>query len=148
MTTISDQDRVTVREFLKMAGEEGLFAGRMLDYGCGRQPYRTLVESYGGEYIGYDRVDFPANVSGEDYGEADWTEHYDTVLCTQVVQYIPLVRYGSDPRWTLQSTFNEMYLSLMVNKGHLVMTYPTNWPEDEPEDLHRFTKSGHGEAPG
>jgi hypothetical protein len=24
----------------------------------------------------------------------------------------------------------------------LVMTYPTNWPEVETDDLHRFTKAG------
>ena len=31
---------------------------------------------------------------------------------------------------------------LTGENGYLVMTYPTNWPEVEPEDLHRFTKAG------
>lgn len=137
---LSNLDEQTVRSFVQMAGDEGLLSGRVLDYGCGRQPYRKLVKSFGGEYTGYDRLDFPGNVSGEDIGTDDlWYlgEDYDTVLMTQVVQYIPVYPYYDG----LEAVLGNIYTALDFG-GHLVMTYPTNWPEVEAGDLHRFTKTG------
>jgi len=113
--------------------------GKVLDYGCGKQPYRDVVELAGGEYDGYDDVSFPANVSGVDVYIEDAElgpqlpyADYDAVLCTQVVQYVEDVH---DFLRVLRSFLSK-------RKGHLVMTYPTNWPEVEQEDLQRFTKAG------
>lgn len=137
---LREAEAYTIRSFVQRAADDGYLSGRVLDYGCGKQPYRDIVEAAGGEYVGFDRADLPANVSGEDVGEPyessvfrDW----DTVLCTQVLQYVRDVR----------ETIQDLHVAVVgrVNQyppGHLVLTYPTNWPEVEQEDLHRFTKAG------
>lgn len=133
--TLRDLERDSIRAFVQQAASEGYLSGRVLDYGCGQQPYRDIVEAAGGEYSPFDRLDHPANVSGRDYGgDADWHGSYDAVLCTQVVQYVADVPdFFSEIRYALDN----------VNRSRwLVLTYPTNWPEVEPEDLHRFTKAG------
>lgn len=56
---------------------------------------------------------------------------WDSILCTQVVQYLP------QGFWFSRNVFHAL-----TRGGHLVMTYPTNWPEVEDADLHRFTKAG------
>lgn len=139
---LREAEAQSIRQFVRRAGRDGYLRGRVIDYGCGQQPYRELVEKFGGEYVGYDRVDFPGNVSCEDIGfleaeeEAlgftiDWDD-WNAVLCNQVLQYVPDAA-------ALLMWFRHI---LSGKTGHLVMTYPTNWPEVEPWDLHRFTKAG------
>ena len=105
---------------------------RILDFGCGRQPYREIVERARGVYEPYDRAAFPANLSGEDVGGpllfGDWR---DVVLCTQVAQYWP------EPLAELT-----VIHGLIRPGGVLVMTYPTCWDEVEPGDLWRYTRAG------
>jgi hypothetical protein len=131
---LRDLEAASIKRFVEKAAAEGYLSGRVLDYGCGRQPYRDIVEAAGGEYVGYDRVEFPGNVSGENFGENAEVGRFDwqAILCTQVVQYVPLVM-------VLLRGFKT---DLERTSGALVMTYPTNWPEVEAEDLHRFTKAG------
>ena len=125
----------SIRDFVQLAADEGYLSGRVLDYGCGKQPYRAIVEDAGGEYEGFDLVEHPANVSGEDIGEdLLWDANaWDAILCNQVVQYVP---------FEYVTTFFDNLKQHLFTDGFLVMTYATNWPEVEPEDLHRFTKSG------
>jgi len=56
---------------------------------------------------------------------------FDTILCTQVIQYLP------DPRRELG-----WFYQWLNPGGYLVMTGPTNWEEVEESDLWRFTRSG------
>ncbi len=134
---LRDIERDSIRSFVQKAADDGYITGVVLDYGCGKQPYRDIVESikpFGGPiYQPFDQARFPANVSGEDIGEGDplGVQGWATILCTQVVQYVPNVP-------ELLRRFN---LALQPH-GYLVMTYPTNWPEVESEDLYRFTKAG------
>jgi len=133
---LRDREHDSIRTFLLTVAAEGYFKGAVLDYGCGKQPYRDIVkrsQPLGGVYQPFDQADFPANVSEENIGEGDplVMEGWGTILCTQVVQYVPDV-------WDLLRRF----WAATADGGHLVMTYPTNWPEIEPEDLHRFTKAG------
>jgi len=147
---LRDLERESIRDFVQSAADEGYLSGRVLDYGCGRMPYREIVEAAGGEYHGFDRAYFPANVSGEHIGldEGPW----DSILCTQVVQYVP---DEFDPHdhsssagvWGLLDYFHsllspERSIFHPEQPGHLVLTYPTHWPEVEAADLHRFTKAG------
>lgn len=122
--TVRELEAQSIRAFVA----SHRFEGRVLDYGCGKRPYSDLVERTA-EYAGYDRVVFPANVSLADigFGSGLW----DAILCTQVIQYAPRPLQVLD-------TFRAM----LVPGGALVMTYPTNWDEVEPEDLWRFTKHG------
>jgi len=137
---LRDYERESIRAFVQSAADDGYLSGRVLDYGCGRQPYRDIVEAVGGEYHGYDRQHFAgALFEVGDVGQWEpWMEDfdYDAILCTQVVQYIPL------PVLT-ERLYEWGHARDTIRVGsHLVLTYPTNWPEVEPEDLHRFTKAG------
>lgn len=125
-------ERQSIREWIESVADEYLDE-RVLDYGCGKQPYRDIVEAAGGDYHPYDRLEFPGNVSGEDIGDDDPLAIYrwDAILVNQVIQYT------RDPVWFLA----RLRAGLAPN-GHLVMTYPTNWPEVEPDDLWRFTMTG------
>lgn len=129
--TLRELERESIRAFVQSAADEGYLSGRVLDYGCGKQPYRDIVEAAGGEYEGFDSPTLPANVSGREH-KIDWDSSWDAILCTQVLQYVVdyLSLVNGWPYW-----FGE-------GGGYLVLTYPTNWPEVEPEDLHRFTRAG------
>jgi len=124
----------SIRTFVLSAAAEGHLAGRVLDYGCGRQPYRDIIERHGGDYLGFDRADFPASTTqGADHGPGNVLAYgYDAILCTQVLQYV------RDPRATLR----DFHRALWRGHGTLVLTYPTTWPEVEEEDMWRFTKAG------
>jgi len=118
----------SIRKFV----ESFPFRGRTLDFGCGRQPYAEHVISCGSVYIPYDRVRLPGSTVNVDVGRDDpLGEEWDTILCTQVMQYVP------HPYMLL----DRFYAALRHN-GVVVMTYPTCWDEVENDDLHRFTKAG------
>lgn len=126
-------ERDSIRQFIENAGREGLLAGRVLDYGCGKQPYRGIVEDFGGRYYAYDRTDHPGSCAAEDYGydPGDYSG-FDAVICTQVIQYV----WPEELRYFM----NGMRLSLKKH-GVLLMTGPTNWPVVEPDDLWRVTRT-------
>lgn len=161
--TLRDLEARSIRDFVQSAADDGYLSGRVLDYGCGKQPYRDIVEAVGGRYFGFDLPHFPANVSlkrvvpdgydmaveardDSDTALHSWAAQYgyfDTVLCTQVIQYVPLT---IETRAGHHENMNDWLMNLRIlmaeDSETLVMTYPTNWPEVEPEDLHRFTKAG------
>lgn len=64
-------------------------------------------------------------------GRPPTSDHFDTILSTQVIQYVP------DPPRFLRTLRRHL-----VPGGVLVMTGPTNWPIVEREDLWRFTPAG------
>jgi len=99
--------------------------GRVLDFGAGKpgtcrepQPYRDLVDPQA-EYVPYDL--------GDEWPKGD----FDTILCTQVLQYV-------DDPWTLMFNFR----GLVTDGNTLVLTYGANWPECDREDRWRFTQAG------
>jgi hypothetical protein len=104
------------------------FTGSVLDYGCGTQPYRAIVEANGGDYHGYNRGIYPGG-SKQDIGpDHPLDTNWDVILSTQMLQYVPDV-------WGLLERFRDA-------ASRLVLTVATNWPEVEPEDLYRFTQTG------
>lgn len=135
--SIRELEGASIREFVESCSDH--FIGRVLDLGCGRQPYRDVIEQAGGSYVGFDRVRFPANVSGEDVGAeitlAD-AGSFDAVLVNQVIQY---VEYPG--RWLATEV-----VSLLAAGGVLVMTYPLSWTWIETTtDRWRFTPLGMGQ---
>jgi SAM-dependent methyltransferase len=128
-------EQESIRLFLESRAD--LFEGRVvLDYGCGRQPYRRLIEEAGGKYHGFDSPSFPASTYDLEGGtsnvdllgsEGKW----DVIVCTQVLQYVP------EPGSTLRGLRH-----LLASDGTLLLTGPTNWPVVEREDLWRFTVPG------
>lgn len=120
-TTIRVQERSSIREFVESTAH--YLIGDVLDFGAGKpgtcrtpQPYRDLVH---GQYFPYDIGDRPPQ------------PYYDSILCTQVLQYI------ANPIEQITEFYNLLRIG-----GHLVCTYPTSWDEVEPTDLWRFTKHG------
>lgn len=134
--TLRERETKSIRDWLM--SQKKLLKGSVLDLGCGRQPYRDIVEYAGGKYVGWDRMSLPGAVhDGDDTGsEAVLGREYDTVMMTQVWQYIPLAE--------LQAMLVLLAEGMWVLKpgGHLIVTGPTNWPVIEKADLHRFTVSG------
>ncbi len=127
---IRELERASIRSFVTSCAEH--FTGTVLDYGCGLQPYRDIVEAAGGLYVPHDRVGYPANVSGENVGQDEPLQsRYQAILCNQVLQYVP------EPYELLLS-----FAAALQDGGHLVITGPTNWPEVESDDLFRYTQAG------
>lgn len=129
--TLRDIEHASIRGFVLSCADH--LRGRTLDYGAGGQPYRDIVTGAHGQYHPYDRVAHPASCAKTDAGPDDpLSEDWDAILCTQVVQY------AVDPLRLLEGFAD----ALGIASGVLVMTGPTNWPEVEPEDLHRHTLHG------
>jgi hypothetical protein len=101
-----------------------LMTGRVLDYGCGKQPYRHVVEAAGGEYVPFDRAGLPGG-SGGNIGRHE--RDCPTILCTQVIQYV------ESPRALIDG--------LREAKTVLILTGPTCWIEP-PGHLHNLTLEG------
>jgi hypothetical protein len=136
---LRELERDSIRDWVLRAGNAGCFAGQdVLDYGCGQQPYRSIVEAGGGRYHGFDRAGMPGNVSGVDVGDDDdplsaGGNRWGAILCTQVLQYV------RDPDELLFR-----FWDALEPAGFLVLTGATNWPEVEAADLHRHTVAGIG----
>ena len=133
MTDIRELERQSIRTFVQHCADAGYFNEKdVLDYGCGQQPYRDIVVFGGGRYTGYDDPRLPASTVTELVGDDHDSFTYDVVLCTQVVQYVR----------DIERFLGVIRLDLLREKGSLVITWPTNWPEVEKEDLFRYTLSG------
>ena len=113
--------RSAIRRFVNENRE--LMSGRCLDYGCGKlgtcpvpQPYRSMLAAT--EYVGYEP------------GDAAPSGHFDSILCTQVLQNVEFPReiIGRFAAW-------------MKPGAHLVLTYPVAWEEIE-DERWRFTQKG------
>ncbi len=136
---LRDLERASIRAFLAEWPE--YLGGRVLDYGCGKQPYRDLVA---GDYHAWDSPKFPGSVIDGQVPNAvilpspmesrlhpEKGEKFDAVICTQVIQYVP------NPEILI-----ERLRLLLTKDGRLLLTGPTNWPVVEQDDLWRFTVSG------
>src|SRR5438552_1994669 len=113
--------------------------GRVLDVGCGAQPYRELLPA-DTEYLGIDTVEGRAHFGyglpdtryfseGEWPVEAGWA---DLIVCTEVLEHV------LDPRAFLAEAFR-----VLRPGGRIVFTVPfaARW-HFIPHDYWRFTPSG------
>ena len=123
-----DEIRAMQREHIVSFLKGVDFSGLVLDYGCSHGPYRGIVEQNGGIWTGYNRAQYPGGSADNIGPDEPLEQKWDTILCTQSTQYYPDV--------------GEMLVDFRYAAKRLVMTYATNWPEVEPEDLWRFTRSG------
>ena len=135
--SLRDVEHRSIENFIRAAAQDGLIRGEVLDLGCGRQPYRRIIEAYGKDvtltYHGFDRPTFGGTLGITEGADALLDRGWDTVLSTQVIQYV------DDPREWLDTVRH-----MLRAGGHLVITGPTNWPIVESADRWRFTPSGIG----
>jgi len=107
--------------------------GKLLDVGCGEQPYRAYfpnVEKYTG-------CDFDATRGPVDFAcPADKIpmpdESFDSLLCTEVLEHVP------DPSATLVE-----FHRILRAEGMVLLTTPMYWPSHEaPYDFFRYPAHG------
>ncbi len=111
--------------------------GRLLDIGCGGQPYKTLLREGVSQYIGIeiDRQRYAA-APPQAWGSGLHLPFRDcsfaTVLCAQVLEHVP------EPGQVLDEVRR-----VLQPGGHLILTAPHIWGiHEEPHDYFRFTGYG------
>jgi SAM-dependent methyltransferase len=105
----------------------------LVDFGCGKMPYRPLFENYVKQYVG---VDLPENKQADVHiknGQADLPNQFaDIVISTQVLEHV------SDP----QSYLKECY-RLLKPDGLLILSTHGYWMyHPDPTDFWRWTCDG------
>ena len=108
--------------------------GRVVDAGCGLQPYRHMLGPDVTEYVGVDRRgDFTApDVEGDALDLPLPDASFDGAMSTQVLEHV------TDPGRALRELAR-----VLRPGGRLVLTCPGTWPHHEaPYDFTRFTRYG------
>jgi SAM-dependent methyltransferase len=121
-----------------VAAELPASAGKVVDVGCGAQPYRTLLPA-GTTYVGLDIATaeqqfgyaMPGTILFDGGRWPAETHDADVVLCTEVMEHV------LDPRALLAEAFAALRLG-----GRLLLTVPfaARW-HFVPNDYWRFTPS-------
>lgn len=111
--------------------------GRLLDIGCGKKPYKRILEPYCLEYIGVDYAATPHGISEVDV-VADAVkmpfpeDSFDSVVSFQVMEHI------NEPALFLAEAYR-----ILKKEGVMLLTTPFLWGEHEqPHDYFRFTRHG------
>jgi SAM-dependent methyltransferase len=105
---------------------------RVLDFGCGNMPYRTLVEQRGATYLGADFGN-EAAVSISDEGRLDAADSsIDVFLSLQVLEHVR----------DLKTYFAEIDRVLKPGGVLLLSTHGTWLYHPHPEDHRRWTRPG------
>ncbi len=108
--------------------------GRVVDAGCGLQPYRHLLGPGVTEYVGVDRQGaFTApDVEGDVLSLPLPDASFDAALSTQVLEHV------TDPGRALRELAR-----VLRPGGRLILTCPGIWPHHEaPYDFFRYTRFG------
>ena len=111
--------------------------GRILDIGCGEQPFRPLFEGPGSRIWGIDhfrtlhrneRIDLFGTALALPFGG----ETFDAAICFQVLEHVP------EPFELLREARR-----VIKPGGHLILTAPHIWNVHEaPHDYFRYTPYG------
>ncbi len=107
--------------------------GRILDVGCGRQPYRSWLGPHD-LYLGIDidRRGSEPDIVSTSVRVPFRDRSLDTVLCLEVLEHVPdsFVMLGEIAR-------------VLRPDGYLILTTPQSWRLHEaPYDFFRFTRFG------
>jgi SAM-dependent methyltransferase len=113
--------------------------GRLLDIGCGSQPYRGLLGPRVERYVGFDlpperwqRASTRADVYGRGPELPFSDRSFDTVVCFQVLEHVP------EP-WRIV----DQAARVLRPGGCLILTTPQHFHvHGAPEDFFRFTRHG------
>lgn len=108
--------------------------GRVLDVGCGVQPYRAFLGPNVTEHVGIDRTGAFAqpDLEGDALNLPVPDACFDAALSTQVLEHVP------DPQRALRELAR-----VLRPGGTLILTCPGVWPHhEEPYDFYRYTRFG------
>ena len=111
--------------------------GRLLDIGCGNQPYRGMAAPHISEYVGLDHADTPHDLSKADLVGSAYEipvpdNSFDTVLCTDVLEHL------EEPAAALAEAYR-----VLKPGGAAIYTVPLFWHlHEEPRDFYRYTRYG------
>lgn len=111
--------------------------GRLLDIGCGKQPYREMAAAYVSEYVGLDHAETRHDLAGADlvgtaYEVPAPDSSFDTVLCTDVLEHLEEPSEAVAEAWRV-----------LRPGGTAIYTVPLFWHlHEEPRDFYRYTKYG------
>lgn len=102
------------------------------DVGCGEQPFRKMIEGFGGKYVGVDLAQNSQNsvdIIGSITNLPVEDNYFDIILCSEVLEHV----------FDLEKGLKELFRSLKPG-GILILTIPFNYPlHEEPFDYYRFT---------
>ena len=137
--TIDNLDRYCIRTSILQAlrGSLKFFTGKLLDYGCGKMPYRKYILDNSGvtEYIGLD-LDVALDY-GDVKPDVTWQgdkipfpdNTFDTIFATEVFEHIH----------NLEDALSEIY-RVLKKGGVIFFTVPYIWVLHEvPNDEYRYT---------
>jgi SAM-dependent methyltransferase len=134
-TSWRDADYLSMRALLEDLRECRVWArGRVLDVGCGNQPYRELFAPVVRDYVGLDRQEQGSrpDVVGDALRLPFPAETFDTVLMIQVLEHLP------DPEGAVSEVGR-----VLKRGGRAILTAPQYWRlHEEPHDYYRFTRFG------
>lgn len=111
--------------------------GRLLDIGCGNKPYENMTKPYVTEHVGLDHENTLHDKSkielfGTAYDIPIENEHFDTVLCTAVLEHL------EEPDKAIKEANR-----VLKSGGYAIYTVPLFWHlHEEPRDFYRYTKHG------
>ncbi len=116
-----------------LARQAPLVHGRLLDLGCGNQPFRQWYEPMVCEVVPVDVAPIPGVVVVDLARPLPFEDaSFDTVLCTQVLEHVPNAEYAMAE-----------IARLLRPGGHALVTVPFLYPTHEaPYDFWRFTHHG------
>lgn len=129
----------------RLVADGGRDVRRVLDAGCGRQPFRELVEVVGGRYHSLDvalqegvSVDYIGALDGDLPGEISGGSGFDVVLCLEVLEHVC--------HW--ERAFANLS-RLLRPGGRVLLTCPFFYPlHEEPHDYWRPTPYAFREFAG
>lgn len=108
--------------------------GRVIDVGCGVQPYRRFLGPQVTEHVGVDRLGAFAqpDLEGDALHLPVPDGSFDAALSTQVLEHVP------EPQLAMQELAR-----VLRPGGTLILTCPGTWPHhEEPYDFYRYTRYG------
>jgi len=129
LTLLREQLEIIAKEYLSSSSDHVL-----VDFGCGKMPYRQLFAPYTSKYYGADFKDNPvADFEIKSDGSLDISDEFTTVvLSTQVLEHV---------------TYPKSYLAecyrILKPGGKLVLSTHGNWVyHPSPTDFWRWTGQG------
>jgi SAM-dependent methyltransferase len=103
--------------------------GRLLDAGCGSKPYKRLFHELVTEWVGLDARPVAEHTGYIEENDFD-DESFDSILCTNVIQYCP------DPQIAVAELAR-----VLKPGGCLIITAP-NTAKDDATHRYTFTLAG------